>query len=442
MRTRLTPLAGLLVLGSAGFVMLSLTRGQEAKPAAPVVTAAPRPLRVTLPSKTIPVPQPAAATTPAGGKPPLDLSKLSPLARQMYLSARSGARRLSAMNLRTGRFDPGIYPNVNQPVEGDHILRQGGATFALARAACYFQDEEATVHATHAILHLLDGTAVDPRNPQVRGPAPSAPSVNFLASSALLVLAINELPAPNDELLTCSEQLCNALRLRQQADGSLKTADTGSAGVEDPESANSPGLVLVALMRSQQYRPAKWKTDAVRRALPFYCKAWSQNKDRDRGAWLTAAFTEAFLRTKEKPFADAVLEMNDWLCDLQYEQLDALHPRWLGGFQGWANGRPAGGAPDVGSALCAGSLAEACRVTRQLGDLSRHERYTAALERGLQFLVTLQYSEADTQHFADWYRKRLVGGFHASHQDGTLRIDYTQHAVSALVQYLRCAAAP
>jgi hypothetical protein len=29
-----------------------------------------------------------------------------------------------------------------------------------------------------------------------------------------------------------------------------------------------------------------------------------------------------------------------------------------------------------------------------------------------------------------------VGGFHASHQDGDLRIDFTQHAVSAMVQHL------
>jgi hypothetical protein len=54
----------------------------------------------------------------------------------------------------------------------------------------------------------------------------------------------------------------------------------------------------------------------------------------------------------------------------------------------------------------------------------------------LQFLITLQYTEANTQHFADWYRPAMLGAFHASHQDGTLRIDYTQHAVCALIQYL------
>jgi hypothetical protein len=75
-------------------------------------------------------------------------------------------------------------------------------------------------------------------------------------------------------------------------------------------------------------------------------------------------------------------------------------------------------------------------VARQAGDIQRHPRYRQALERGLQFLQTLQYTEANCQHFAEWYRPEVVGGFYASHQDGTLRIDYTQHAVCALVGYL------
>jgi hypothetical protein len=30
----------------------------------------------------------------------------------------------------------------------------------------------------------------------------------------------------------------------------------------------------------------------------------------------------------------------------------------------------------------------------------------------------------------------VLGAFYASHQDGTARLDYTQHALCALVQYL------
>ena len=69
-------------------------------------------------------------------------------------------------------------------------------------------------------------------------------------------------------------------------------------------------------------------------------------------------------------------------------------------------------------------------------DLDRYRRYLGALGLDLQFVGRLQYTEAGLDHFSEWYRPRLVGGFHASPQDGGLRIDYNQHAVSALVQFL------
>src|SRR5262249_16850868 len=50
--------------------------------------------------------------------------------------------------------------------------------------------------------------------------------------------------------------------------------------------------------------------------------------------------------------------------------------------------------------------------------------------------VTLQYTAGNTQHFAEWYQRELAGAFHASHQDGNLRLDYTQHALGALLHYL------
>jgi hypothetical protein len=128
--------------------------------------------------------------------------------------------------------------------------------------------------------------------------------------------------------------------------------------------------------------------------------------------------------------------VNDWLCALQFTMLDPRHPLWVGGFMSYADGKPVATPPQVGSAAYAEGLADACRVAKKAGDPTRYQRYRDALERCLQFTVTLQYTDINTQHFADWYRPRLLGGFHASDQDGNLRIDFNQHAVCALVQYL------
>jgi hypothetical protein len=106
----------------------------------------------------------------------------------------------------------------------------------------------------------------------------------------------------------------------------------------------------------------------------------------------------------------------------------------------WVDGKPALTAPGVSSAVFAESLAAAVRVARKSGDLARYQRYREALERSLQFLAGLQFTDGNTQHFADWYRAYLAGAFHGSREDGNIRLDYTAHAVSALVQYLASAA--
>jgi hypothetical protein len=422
MRTRLAWLIAFLSLTLGGLATWSLLRGQ-----APGLGIEP----VAAPAR----PAPAAAAPQRAHPPvsPADLQKLSPLQQQMYWSALGAAGWLHRANRKDGRFVNGHLTAVNLVMEGDHYLRQAGGAFALARAARFTGDEDQAARATQAVLTLLSDTTTDPHAPDVRYTALPSPVVNRLAAAGLLVLAINDLPAPQDDLLRQSEQLCNFLRKQQRPDGSLACGD----GPDDPDAVNSyPGAALYGLMRSQQRRPAGWKTDVVRKALAYYRAWWPAHKSPAFVPWQTAAYAEAFLRTKEQPFADFVTEMNDWLCGLQYERLDPRRPLWVGGFMSWADGKPVEAAPDVTSAAYAEGLAEACRVTRAAGDLVRHRRYQAALEQCLQFLTTLQYTESNTQHFADWYRRQLAGAFHASATDGNLRLDYTQHAASALIQYL------
>jgi hypothetical protein len=372
---------------------------------------------------------------------------MPPLKRQFYLSAQRGADWLGRTNRPDGRFDYGFQPALMTRLEGDHYLRQAGATYALAQAARYFKDERLTAVARQAVLTLLAETENGPKN---SGRATTLPSiaVNRLGAVGLLVLAINELPDPTEELLEQSEQMCRFIQLQQQADGSLSFADTsadGTAAIADPEGINHyPGSALYGLMRSQQHRPAPWKMEVVRKALAYYRPWWQKNKNMAFACWQTAAYAEAYLQDPEqgKPLAEFVYEMNDWLCSLQFTTLDPRHPLWLGGFMSYADRKPVQAPPQIGSAAYAEGLASGCRVAIKAGDVARQQRYREALERCLQFAVTLQYTDANTQHFADWYRPRLLGGFHASDQDGNLRIDYNQHAVSALVQYLEHASAP
>ncbi len=415
MRLRIA-IVSFLALSLAGFAALSFLRGQE------------RPL-ISPPS----APLPHDPIRPAASPPPRDFSQLNDLQKEMLLSAQRGAEWLFRMNTVKGRFTPGLAPALPDVVlEDDHYLRQAGAAGALARAARFLHEDRYTARATQTILALLDDTVLDSKE-AVRYTSMPSSVVNRVASAGLLVLAINELPDPQADLLESSEQLCNYIRRQTQPDGSVACAEKPAAAEADD--ASYAGLALYALMRSEARRPAVWKTELVRKAVAYYRPWWREHKNMECVPWLTAAATEAYLSSKDQSCADFVFEMNDWLCNLQYP-LDAQHERTWGGFKGWSNGRATEAAPTIISACYAESLADACRTARQAVDLDRYRRYQGALQMGLQFVDRLQYTEGNTSHFAEWYRSRLVGGFHASQQDGNLRIDATQFAVSALLQFL------
>ncbi len=433
MRNGMAWLVCVLVFAVGGLATWSLTRGQS--PPEPPSGADPAP--------------PAAA--PAGDPPPLipsvptqptdAASGGSALRNQIDFSARRGAEWLFRMNTVKGRFLPGFLPSVNAVMDTDDFRSQAGAALALARAARYTGDKNYAARATQAVLALLDDTVAEPDSAdpaviQRHLPLPSSAEIR-LGAAGMLIAAINELPGVPDDLLKKSEELCAYLHKQQQADGSLKCSEGDGAAPPDDRARSIAGVVLYGVMRSQAHRPAAWKVDMIRKALAHYAPNWRANKNNMvLIRWQTAAYTEAFLLTKEKPFADFVWEMNDWLCQQQQERLDPRHPEWLGGFVADPAGRGASG-PDISSALCAESLADACRVAHESADLPRHRHYTAALELGLQFVMTLQYTDANTQHFTPLYRQRmLVGGFHGSPRDGDLRLEFTQHAVCAMVQYL------
>jgi hypothetical protein len=404
-------LAIVLTVALAGSLTLSLIRGQE---------------------RSTPLPPAPAPAAPAARPAPLrDLSRLTELQKQLLLACQRGADWLYRMNGVKGRFLPGYLPALQTELEGDHYLRQVGAACALARAARFTGEERYAARATQAVLALLDDTTTDPDDARARYPALPPVVVNRLEAAGLLVQAINELPAPQTDLLDKSEQLCHYLRRQARPDGSL---DPGPA--DGAAALNCAGPALHGLMLSQKHRPAGWKTDLVRKALAYYRPRWQAHKTLVNLGAQTAACAEAYLRTHEPAFADFAFAMCDWLCELQYTQIDPRHLLWCGGFMDYADGRAVEAPPQVDCAAHAEALAEACRVAAEKGDAVRHQRYREALERCLQFVATLQYTDANTQHFAAWYRSRLVGAFHASHQDGNLRLDHTQHAVAALVQYL------
>ena len=370
---------------------------------------------------------------------PREGDKLPENAQPIFYSAHKAMEWLKLTNKPDGRFVYGFQPSLCVLLEGDNFRSQAGATFALARAARYYRDGRGTAIARQAALALLLETMVDAEDKTARHTAAPPTYVNRLSSHGLLISAICELTPPGQDLLEQAEQLCNYLRRQQRTDGSLLVADganpirSASAEVD----AEHAGWALQGVVRLHKIRPTDWKLDLVRKAHRHYYAAWQQSKNLETVCSHTPAYAEAYRSTKDAAFAESVFAMNDWLIGLQYqEDLNSPRKNWTGGFPRARDGKQEMVAPDIRSALAAESLAEACRVAKQAGDLPRLQRYERALIQNLHFVMSLQYTRAKTQHFVEKFQPSVLGAFHDSHQDGNLRLDSTQHPLCAMVQYL------
>jgi hypothetical protein len=391
-----------------------------------------------------------ADLTPTGFVPPAGdpsvaaqspVKKLPPLIQQIHLVAKRGSEWLYRAHQPNGRFLTGWRPTLAQAIDDESFLRHAGAALALARAARHFQDERYAARARQAVLTLLAETGADPRDPHARCITVPSSIANRLGAAGLLLAAIHELPAPADDLLMQGEQIARFIFIQQRPDGSLNYSDDATAPADADGINHYPGWAHYGLMRSQTARPQPWKSEFFRRSIAYYRTWWKEHPSPAFAASMAPACAEAYLtskdRAKDGAAADFCRELCDWLCGLQYQALDLRDPLWLGGFQEFAAGKPARGMPRASDAAYIAALVEGCRVARQVPDLERYPRYKDAVERGAQFLSTLQYTESNTQQFVAEYRaKFLVGGFHGSPTDGDLRLDDTRQAVAALVQYL------
>jgi hypothetical protein len=384
---------------------------------------------------------------PILGQPPRqlpDLSTAPPFAARsakipaylepIHTSGVRGMDWLRRANQPDGKFLAGFNPALAAKTETDAFLPQAEATLVLLRAARFERDERAMALGKQSLLRLLQETTTDAAQPTIRFTSAPDPFVNRLAACGALLRAIHELPNPPDDLRLQSRQLASYLYSQQQADGAF------ALGVEDPAlklhlAQNCTGAALAGLVAYETRTPGVTKTDRVLRAAAVYFPLWRQSKTPLMIPDHTAAYAEAYLAGGDARLAQVVFEMSDWLLTQQCDP-DPRHPAWAGGFIPWHEGKPTTQPPEASSAAYACSLIDACRVAKKAGDAKRLDRYRQSLERALTFLLALQYNEARVQHYADWFRPWIAGGFFNNPTDGNLRLANTAHATAAMLGYL------
>jgi hypothetical protein len=336
-----------------------------------------------------------------------------------------------------GLFRYGFEPALDRDMEEENLVRQAGTAAALARAGVILGDIAMTGCAREVLARLMQLREKDRQSPlAARKKFAHKQGAHPVGWGALLLVGLAELEDLSPQEIQQGDAIASFLLSHQREDGSVRLVDLEDDGDDDGEIdeegwAYYPGEALYALARWGVVRDQPALLERVSRSRLVYWKFWRQEKEPAFIPWQSAAHAEVFLATGEQASASMVLEMNDWLLGLQYDGKNSP-ASWVGGFGHYHEGERWATEPGIASASYAESLVEAVRVARQMKDAVREERYRQALDRAITFVGRLQYREGDLGHFAAAYRPKLVGAFFQAPFDGTVRIDFTQHALMAM----------
>ena len=219
------------------------------------------------------------------------------------------------------------------------------------------------------------------------------------------------------------EKFANFIVSQQRNDGAF-------AGVYGKKEENLyySGEAFYALAMAYDMLEKKEYLKTIEDALEFY---WSRDYDYDESAfipWASSGCAKWYRMTDNKEFLDFCFEMSDIQIERQnlIDDVDDLGNSLYGYILG----------PTVNTGVYLEGIGDALRLAKSVKDTVRINNYHNCLKVGIEWLLSLQFRRKSQLGRP----QRAFGGFHRGFDvdDAYLiRIDYTQHAISALLRVLR-----
>ncbi|MDA0196044.1 MAG: hypothetical protein O2887_16065 [Bacteroidetes bacterium] len=335
-----------------------------------------------------------------------------------------GASWIVNMQEASGRFNYWYHPPTNSlsNKNDDNFLRQAGTCYSLVSAFKVSGDSIFLKSAKKNLDYLLEFK-------KEKGPDTTYflfDKKAKLGGIALPMLAMLELrkitgDTTNDHHL---KSMANMILYLQ------KIYDTGQfkstyvyRGIYNYESLRKweseiyPGEAMLALAEMYAiFQDGKY-LKSIDWAYEFYSKDdnW---KPHPFIPWSVSAFVRLYLETGTDKYSEFVFRMIDRI--LYFQNLDPDDEVYGSLFS----------FPTVFTATYMEALGDAILLAKHLNDKKRLNEYSMKAKIGYRWLIKLQYSPEEVN--SNGYERIAIGGFRTSFIGPEVRIDNTQHAISAL----------
>jgi len=354
----------------------------------------------------------AGGTRPFVGGFPAEKESNEPTPDLLKRLAELHTRYLLRQQKPDGSFYLRYEPFQNRLYEGLELPRMAHATWVLARAAARSDEGELSSAAARAVDYLLSKVSDEGEGAWLEngGEAQTVAEVSFL------LLALLELKK-DDPRRHFIRPLARTLWGSFDRHGRVSTHRAPAASHEAFQDY-SPGQVALGAAAEAgevELDEAKW-----RKAFRFYRHRFRFKRHFGQVSWMMQACARWWRVTGDEETAALVFEIGDWILNYQQDKTGAF-----------VNDHQPD-TPGYTTALYLEGVGAAASLAAALGDDARRARYSDAAERGFRFLERLVIQERDASVLPN--PQMAVGGLRQSLHRSEVRIDFVQHALSALLE--------
>jgi hypothetical protein len=312
----------------------------------------------------------------------------------------------------------------------DNMIRRWMASAALVRWAKHTGEESDWESATRSINHNLDTHYTQEGELGI---------VRYQGKSKLGALGIAaytlRIHREGSQWAEQERSLSAAIDTLVDEDGSMQSWLSHPNGHVGDQNNFYPGEALFywAQVLSEQDDPEL--LERYMRSFRYY-REWHLKKANRNPAfvpWHTQAHFQVWQKTQDPELAAFILEMNDWLLDVQQFD-DAPFPDTRGRFYKLGSGFGPPHASATGVYM--EGLVDAWRLATALQDEPRAEAYRIALLRAVRSIMQLQFAD-DVDLFYVEDRQMVRGGIRTRVWDNEIRCDNVQHAMMGMIKMLQ-----
>ncbi len=358
---------------------------------------------------------------------------------QVLNSIKLGADWICSMQENSGRFHYWFDPSTNKtsPVYEDNFLRQAGTAYSLMVA---YETEKNSTHYVSALQSLYylnqfkqmknQDTAYYLFNKKAK-----------LGGIALPMLVMLELKKQKGSKKYDQDlkALANMVLYLQdyENNGAYKSTYVYRGDYQYEKTSGwvsniYPGEAMLAMIEMYKAFDGDQYLESVEKAYNYYTgrKKWVimpgiswtgvpttyRWKNFSFVPWTTMAMVEAYLVTNDKKYADFAFDMADYI--LYWQNLNPNREAFGSLF----------GLPSVFSSPYLEAIGEVIKLAGHMGLKEKSENYSKKAIAGYNWLMSLQYTSGSG---------KALGGFKKTEYEPSVRIDNTQHTISALVRGIK-----